>query len=276
MATTITYDQVLVGKIDITDTYTKLMAASTGVDSVYIKAKETMQDFYTSNSGLTDMQKATLMSQMIAEIAKSVTSEAMQLALKIDTDNRDAPYMLTKLKADTMQVEATILKMAADVDIAKQQLINETVNGWNIQAQGYRDLGIQTWNQAVGTTILPESAYITYGTKVTSIEKSNADIYALYSSAYRQFGSVNYTLNPDGTPLTITGDAHGLTYWQTAVAARQKQGFEDNQRQHVVNSSASMVSMLLTANVPGIDYTPYLTAYSNASTYLQTDHNISV
>ena len=276
MATTITYDQVLVGNIDITDTYSKIMKAATGQDSIYIKAKETMQDFYTNNSGLTDMQKATLMSQMISEIAKSVTSEAMQTALKIDMENRDAPYALTKLKADTMMVEAEMQKMAADIDIAKQQLINETVSGWNVQAQGYRDFGIQTWNQSVGTTILPQSAYVQYGTKVTSIEKANADIYSAYSSSYRQFGTVNYTLNADGTPLTITGDTHGLTYWQTAVAARQEQGFEDNQRQHIVNSSASMVSMLLTANAPGIDYTPYLSEYSNAVTYPQTNHPVSI
>jgi hypothetical protein len=43
------------------------------------------------------------------------------------------------------------------------------------------------------------------------------------------------------------GDTTGLTYWQTKVAERNEQGFDDNMRQHVANSSATMVSMLLTS-----------------------------
>jgi hypothetical protein len=264
------YNQVSVGKIDITDTYAKLMKAATGQDSIYIKAKETMQDFYDNNSGLTDTQKATMMSQMITEIAKSVSSESMQLALKIDMENRDAPYALTKLKADTMLTSAQVYKIGADVDIAQQELINQRTAGWISQATAYRDYGVQTWNMVAGQPIVPETAYIDYGIKVQTIKKATADTYMSYASSYRKDGNVAFTTNADGSFNTVNGDLSGLSYYQTGVAKRQIKGFEDNMRQHVVNSSASMVSMLLTANVPGIDYAPYLLQYSNAAAYLST------
>jgi hypothetical protein len=272
----IQYNQVLVGNIDITDTYAKLMKASTSQDSIYIKAKETMQDFYDNNSGLTDTQKATMMSQMITEIAKSVSSESMQLALKIDMENRDAPYALTKLKADTMLISGQIFKIGADIDIAQQELINQRTAGWISQATAYRDYGVQTWNMVAGQPIVPATAYIDYGIKVQTIKKATADTYMSYASSYRKDGNVAFTTNADGSFNTVHGDLSGLTYYQTGVAKRQIKGFEDNMRQHIVNSSASMISMLLTANVPGVDYAPYLLEYSNAANYLATTNCNSV
>jgi hypothetical protein len=247
------------------------MKAATGQDSIYIKAKETMQDFYDNNSGLTDTQKATMMSQMITEIAKSVSSESMQLALKIDMENRDAPYALTKLKADTMLTNAQVFKTCTDIDISKQELINQRVAGWISQATAYRDYGVQTWNMDDGQTIVPEFEYTDYGIKVQTIKKAIADTYMAYASSYRKDGIVTFDTREDGSFDNETyGDQSGLTYYQTGVAKRQIRGFEDNMRQHVVNSSASMISMLLTANVPGIDYAPYLSQYSAAAEYLST------
>ena len=39
-------------------------------------------------------------------------------------------------------------------------------------------------------------------------------------------------------------------------------------RQHVANSSASMVSMLLSTETPGIDYDPMVAQWANAIGYL--------
>lgn len=269
------YNQVLVGNIDITDTYKKLMAASIGEGSVYIKAKETLNDYYATSSGLTDSQRAMMLSQTIAEMAKSITAESMQMALKIETENRDAKYALTKLKEDTRYVTAQIAKVEKDIELADTSKWVSTVAGWKAQAEIYRDYGIQGWEVTESTKVIPETAYADYGTKVETLKKAKVDTYATYANTYRQNGVVNYTTNEDGSFNTVTYDTHGLTYWQTGVAARQTQGFNDNMRQHIVNSSASMISMLLSTEASGIDYSPYLTRWNAAAEYLSADHPVT-
>jgi hypothetical protein len=270
------YNQVLVGDIDITDTYKKLMQASVGQDSVYLKAKETLNDYYATSAGLTDVQRATMLSQSIVDISKDITNSAMQMALKIDTENRDAAYALTKLREETRLTTANVAKTEKDIEMADKNLWIATVSGWKIQAEAYRDFGVQTWNQLETAKILDVTAYVDYGTKVETLKKAKVDTYATYANSYRQNGKVNYTTNvADGSFSTITADNTGLTYFQTRVADRQRQGFDDNMRQHVVNSSASMVSMLLSTEASGINYTPYLDKWSTAASYLSTNLLVS-
>jgi hypothetical protein len=197
------------------------------------------------------------------------------MALKIDTENRDAAYALTKLKEETRLTTAQVAKIEKDIELADKNVWIATVTGWKMQAEAYRDYGIQTWNQKETDMILAQTSYIDYGTKVETLKKAKVDTYATYANSYRQNGIVNYTTNAaDGSFATATADQHGLTYWQTGVAARQSQGFEDNQRQHVVNSSASMISMLLTTEASGIDYSPYLAKWNTAADYLATNHPV--
>jgi hypothetical protein len=126
------------------------------------------------------------------------------------------------------------------------------------------------------TKIIPNTAYIDYGTKVETLKKAKVDTYATYANSYRQNGTVNYTTNAsDGSFASVTSDNKGLAYQQTKVAERQRQGFDDNMRQHVVNSSASMIGMLLSTESSGINYGTYLDKWSNAADYLNTNLLIS-
>jgi hypothetical protein len=263
------YTQVAVGSVNIIETYKALMAASTGQDSVYIKAKETLNDSVGSLVGLSDNEKAKIIGETIAAIAKEITNSAMQMALKIDTENRDAPYALTKLKADTMMTMANVAKIEKETEIATTQKWIATVTGWKAQAEAYRDYGVDVSALTSDTLVVPALSYKDYGTKVEAMKKAKVDTYATYANSYRQNGKVNYTTNTDdGSFNTVTALNEGLTYWQTRVAERQKQGFDDNMRQHVANSSASMISMLLTTGESGIDYNPYLLKWTTAADYL--------
>lgn len=266
----IEYNQVVVGDIDITETYKRLMAASIGQGSVYLKAKETLNDSLDSMKGLSESDKAKVLGDTISAIAKTITSEAMQVALKIELENRDAPYALTKVKEDTRLVTAQIAKTEKEIDLADENVWIATVTGWKAQAEVYRDYGIQTWNQAETSRILPQAAYLDYGTKVSAMKKADVDTYATYANSYRQNGLVTYTANSDGSLASASGDGvyNGLTYFQMKVAERQIQGFDDNMRQHVVNSSASMISMLVSSEVAGIDYTPFVNRWNSGADYL--------
>jgi len=146
------------------------------------------------------------------------------------------------------------------------------MQGWRVQAELHRDYGVIPDQLDIASDILTNIDYdASYGTKHESIRLAQANVYNGYAAAYRQNGYVAVNLDTDGMIDTgTTGDTDGLVYWQTRVAERNEQGFDDNMRQHVANSSATMISMLLSTEASGIDYAPYLANWSNAITYLNT------
>ena len=265
------YNQVVVNDIDITETYKKLMEASTGQGSAYLRAKETLVDMY-KNTSMTDKAKADIIAQTISSIATNITNQAMEMAYKLETGKRDAVYALTKLKEDTRFTTAQIAKIEADIENAKSDNNLKVMTGWKAQAELYRDYGVSSWNYELLPTLLPTGAYSAYGTKVETIKMSQANVYNGYATAYRQNGIVLPIIDSTTGWLTnqTTGDATGLSYWQTQVAERQKQGFDDNTRQHVANSSATMVSMLLSSEEAALvdDASAALAKWTTAVNYL--------
>lgn len=257
-----------VSDLSIITTYKELMAASTDQDSVYIKAKETLSALLLGND-LKGTEKAAIISQTISAIASNITSSAMTAAIDIAKHNQVIPYELAKVREDTIYTQEQANKVATDIANAEEDFKTKVYNGWKIQGELVRDFGINAFNLAVTTDIVPEVQYDVYGTKYEAIRQAKANVYNTYASSYRGNGYVTVNLNADGTLAgTTTGDANGLTTAQTAVAVRQEVGFDDNMRQHVANSSASMMSMLLSTEASGIDYAPYLAKWSTSIDYL--------
>ena len=107
------YLQASVPDLEVIDTYKELMAASTGQDSAYLKAKETLNDIISDNS-MTGTEKSAIVAQTISAIATSITQSAMQTALAIAKENRDGKYALTKVMEDTKLVKEQTDKVAAE------------------------------------------------------------------------------------------------------------------------------------------------------------------
>ena len=266
------YSQVLTTDLDVVTTYKELMEASIGQGSVYLKAKETLTEIY-ANSNLTDPDKASVVAQTVSQIAIGITTQAMNAAIELAKDKRDSKYTLTKMKEDTRLVTANISKLEADIDNMGADKDNKILAGWKAQGELYRDYGVHTWDYTLLPTVLPIAAYDTYGTKVETIKMSQANVYNGYSTAYRQNGTVLPIIDGNGWLTTGTvGDATGLSYWQTKVAERQEQGFDDNTRQHVANSSATMVSMLLSSEEAALvdDASVALAKWTTAVDYLNS------
>lgn len=267
---TVTYVSEPVGELEVIPMYKLLMEASTGHESAYIRAKETLVDMFATTT-FTDQEKSTVIAQTISSIATSITSSAMDAAIKIAIENRDSKYVLTKLREDTKLTTAQAAKIEADIAKVEKDRDLLTIQGWKLQGEIYRDYGITA--PAITEVIVPTLSYGDYGVKVETLKKAKVDTYATYSNSYRTNGNVSYTADATtGQFTTVGGDLTGLTLAQTNVAIRQEQGFDDNQRQHVANSSASMIGLLLSTEASGIDYAPYLASWTSAVTYLNTDH----
>jgi hypothetical protein len=246
---TIGYNQVA-GETDlqVEPIFKALMVIATGRGSLYLRAKETIVD-YVSKGELDEREKATLIAKHITDLATSMTAQSLQAAVSVAKENRDAKYDLTKAREETKLVSAQIQKTLRDELGADIQNKFGVLNIKKAQAELYRDYGVLAAKLPSSVLDLAlDTDFSPYGTKVESIKMAQANVYNGYSTAYRQNGLVLLTTNSAGQLVAGTeGDTTGLTYWQTKVAERNEQGFDDNMRQHVANSSATMVSMLLTS-----------------------------
>lgn len=241
MATT--YNQIVEEtNLDVTSIYKDLMQTATEVGSIYLKAKETITD-YVDKGELDQREKASLLAKHITELATNITSQSLQAAVQIAKENRDAKYALTKVREDTRLVTAQVARMEQDAAKTEAEVDAAKTAIKKAQAELYRDYGVRSESLGVDATIAFDD---NYGTKVESLKMAKANMYSTYATTFRQNGVVLPSVDANGY-LTHGTEANddGSAYWQTRVAQRQRQGFDDNMRQHVVNSSATMVSMLL-------------------------------
>lgn len=272
-----------VGGLNVINKYQELMKASTAEDSVYIKLKETVTDFVTTAEMLTEKEKAEIVSAALSGIATNITTHAMDVALKISTEERDAPYALTKVRVDTELTDAQRKKLEDEEDLTKAQIAkmeadaaNSAINGWQIQANIWRDTGFNVSGMDTDTLILPHTGTISdYGAKHEAIRMGQAGVYDKWASTVRANGLVTINQNQDGMLTSNTADSVGMAYSQILVADRQRLAFDDNMRQHVLNSSSAMLGTMIGAATfdTAAAYDPYLTKWFNAADYLNTNHN---
>lgn len=106
--------------LQVISVYKDLMEASTGKGSAYIKAKETLVDLFKAST-FTESEKASIIAQTISTIATSITSDAMATATQIAKENRDAPYLLAKVREETILAQETSNKVVKETAVASAQ-----------------------------------------------------------------------------------------------------------------------------------------------------------
>ena len=253
-STTISYNQIA-GEtdLDVKSIFNELMQASTERGSMYLRAKETIID-YVDKGQLDEREKAALVAKHITDLAQSMTAQTLQAAVQIAKENRDAKYTLTKLREDTKLISAQTKKILADVDKTDIDTKLGIMAIKKAQSELYTDYGVNATMLTTDVENLTSAInFDARGSKYEAIKMAQANVYNGYATAYRQNGLVSIVVDDRGYVTTGTmGDDNGINYWQAKVAERQEQGFDDNMRQHVANSSATLVSMLLSAEDPSL------------------------
>jgi len=280
MATVI---QEKIGKLNIVSTYMELMKASTAEDSIYIRTKETITDFVENAGSLSEREKADILTQTLSGMTTQITTTAMDMAMKIETENRDAPYALTKLRVDTELEDAQRKKVEYEKDLTQSSIEKmkadsavSAIEGWKLQADLYRTYGYDVSDINTTTLVLNRNSVDKgNGLQVEAVKKAQADIYEKWSSTVRANGLVDVTQKSDGMLAGYSSDSDGMASAQTAVAKRQELAFDDNMRQHILNSSASMLGTMIGSSTFDTTeaYLPYINKWSTAADYLNTNHN---
>lgn len=283
MASTQVYIKETVSDLDVGSIFSELMKLSTDKNSLYIRAKESMIEYFASDDCiLSEREKAEMLTTLVSNMAIQMTSSSLASAISIAKENRDGPYQLTKLREDTLLTQEQRDKLASDVDLTDAQTDKikadsdmTVIQGWKIQSDMIRDNGtIQANMPTTATTILPSTAIGESGLKWEQEQQTKMSVYATLAKSYRESGVVTWTTDPvSGKVNTITDAAPltpGVTKAQYDIAVRQKTAFDDNKRQHAANSSANMIGLLLSAEESGNITADDVTKWRTAVDYLNT------
>jgi hypothetical protein len=266
------------GNTAVMAVYRDLMAAATGEDSIYLKAKDTIKELLIDDSALSDRAKVDLITRTLSEISLGVTTHAMDIAVKMCVEDRDSELTLENVEAGYELEDAQRLKLLADADVTdkkvdqiEQQINASVIDGWVIQAMMYRDTGYNPSNYMFDNIIIPAANTADDNcSKVAAAEKGYSDKYGSYADSIMQNGNVSYSVAGEGQLSNVVLSDGGMMYEQIRVAERQEKAFDDNMRQHVVNSSASMLGVMIGAEAfeKASSYKPYLDQWCSAVDFL--------
>jgi len=276
-----------VGDLEVVDKFSKLMEASLADGSIYEKSKDTFKYMF-DDLNITEKEKAEVVAQNIGSMTSSITANAMNQAMQWAIEERDGAYKITLLEQQALAIQA-------DVELKEEQICNmeadtciKKANVLAISSASIRDNGRAATTDTCGLAVTLEDE----GLKYEQTKQINSNIYAQLAKTYRESGtlSIQEVTNVDGYTY-LQGYASntdfangykddgglvaGYTNQQLLVAERQRYGFDDNQRQHVANSSAQMITGMIAAEVDlgdnGVVIQPYIDMWVDAIEYLNVN-----
>ena len=240
--------------LDVLTKYNELVKESLGGDSVYIRAKETVEALVADGS-LDDAQKATVISEVIGGAVNGITSSAMSTALQWSMQEKE--LALKKLEMDqqlNILAQEIVLKEAQTDQIDAQNRL--------AQVESRRMYGIATFDVNGNITSLTDSGKVwedvllirqnatnavTEGTLVeTKIVESKAVAHKIVADAYVNFGSYTFVVDPGTDGLASVTQTHvgghvTLSDTQQVIAVEQGKGYTYNAWANALTGSASML-----------------------------------
>lgn len=267
--------------LGVIDRYRELVEASLDGDSIYIRAKETVERLY-ENSDMTDAKKAEVIANTIASMANSISASSMQLALQWESQEAELGLKKEELeyKIDLMKLEA----LKADQEVAGSE-----ANKHLLQAKLIREYGNKTVNTN-GDVVLLDASGLVYeqirasvqdtankallSTQITSqTEEVQARTHKLVADTYVNHGLfTGYTITDTGIAFA-TKVATGyvtLSDMNKQVAKEQAKGYAWNAWSNAASSSAGMIGTLVAAEIPDLNPATYLATWSTAVSKLNT------
>lgn len=214
------------GVLSVSDKYKQLMADSMGEGSLYERAKDSFLELF-EDLNVSESEKLTLISSNIANMANTISAQAMTSALSWAKEERDAAYNLAYVKAQT------------ELLLAQKELTAEQV----CKAQNETQLTAAQLAEVLAGTIRQDSL------AAAQTSKTEADKYALLADAFRKSGKVSIGNDTDGVEKGIAGDVDGYTETQDKFLARQILSFEDSKRNHAANAASQLIGQMLSAEI---------------------------
>lgn len=269
--------------LDVLSKYDSLIAQSLGGESVYIRAKETIEDLAAAGD-LSDADKAKVISEVISSLNSALVSTSMSTALSwaqaekaIALQKLELAPQLDILEQDKLLKEAQADQVYNSIRLAKVEsrrmygvaaFVDNDIVALSDEGKIYTDMQLtdaQRTKVGAETTLTEQK-----------MEESYAAVHKIVADTYVNYGSYTYTgLGVTGLP-TITAN-HGsfttLSDMQKGIAEEQARGYTYNAWANALTGTASMLGTAIAAEYS--EFSPGSTGGDLLGLLLNTAQNLS-
>ncbi len=245
-------------ELDVISKFTCLMQESVAGESLYIRAKETLQAIYEDNS-IDSVDKGQVVANVIGSMASSITNAAMATALQWAARERELALEKLKLGKELDILDKELLLREAQIDKMKWDNIAT-------QAQTIRMYGTPSVVDGVVLS-LADAGKVWTDIKLGEQQRTNmvkeldvldgrlkesyANIHRTVADTVVNHGAWNYTINAGGvstTPVRVPNAVVPLSDVQRVIAAEQAKGYSYNAWANAVTSSAGMLGTAIASD----------------------------
>lgn len=267
--------------LDVITKQRALVLEALSSESVYIRMKETLQELL-SDGEIKGVERAQVVSQTIAQMANSITSSSMQVALQWAAQEKEL-----YLKKEELEYKIDLMKLEAEK--AEQDAASAEANKHLLQAKLLREYGVKTVD-GNGDLIGLDSSGLVYeqirgmvqdtANKALMPEQIQAQTdevqartHKLVADTYVNHGLfTGYTINGNGiaSATKVNTGYVTLSDMNKQVAKEQAKGYAWNAWSSSASSSAGMIGTLVASEVAELvdDAQAALTNWTNAVTKL--------
>lgn len=246
--------------LDVVNKYTELVKASLGGDSVYIRAKETIEELL-QDGDIDGAKKADIISNVIAGAVNGITGSAMSSALQ--WSNQEKELALKKLEMDE---QLKILKKESELkDTQIEKLKTETrlalVESRRMFGAGVFDANGnlaslaedgKVWNDMLLTTQQTLNSAAEKDLLESKLKESAVAIHKVVADTYTNFGAYSFVLDAGGngiSSVTRKDSSTSLSDTQQDIAIEQGKGYTYNAWANALTGSASMLGTAIASGV---------------------------
>ena len=246
--------------LDVLNRFTSLMQTSLGSESVYIRTKETLEVMF-KDYNINGTDKANILSQVLGTLSSSLTTSAMEVALRwtttekelylkklelakeldiLDNKVRESEALADKMFHDSIATQANTIRMLGTPTVVDRKVIYLEDEGkvWQEIEIGK----VQEINLGKESLLLD-----------SRLNESYAAIHKTVADTVVNFGPWKYALSEEGITTQPTRTDMGSSFTplsdvQRIIAEEQAKGYTQNAWSNAVTASAGMIGTIVASD----------------------------
>lgn len=246
--------------LDVANKFETLVTQALSNTSAYIRAKETIQEFYENNI-INDPQKAEIISNIIGNITTGITTASMSAAISWAQAEKD-----TSLRILELEKQLDILAQENLLKTAQTEQVNNAIRLSKVESK--RMYGTATFDSNNNVLSLDNTGkvytdmqLVTAQTLKTSteedlvqqkIKESYAAVHKIVADTYVNFGNYTYTGVTESGISTVTqnhGSFKTLSSTQQDIATEQAKGYVYNAWANALTGASSALGTAIASGI---------------------------
>jgi hypothetical protein len=240
--------------LEVIAKYNSLVKESLGGDSIYIRAKETLQEL-VKDGAIDDAQKAKIISEVLGSAVNSITSASMSAAL--DWSKAEKDLELRKLEMDQ---QLNILAKEIELKTSQKTQVDSQIRLAKVESKRVFGTGVFDGSGALTSLVSEGKVYtdmqlvsqqiLNAGIEETlldsKVNESRVAIHKVVADTYVNFGAYTFTYGANGVGIASVTAEHPsshvtLSDTQKEIAIEQGKGYTYNAWANALTGSASIL-----------------------------------